>query len=154
MHKIVIQDLEKYLEGRTTPAVREHLASCAGCRQEAETLADVSSAIRFLRPAEHDVMEPRGGFYGRVAMGIVEQERASGWGMFGPGVAFFRKVAFASLLMLAALGGYLLTSQKEFSVNDAVAIMAHNGVDAGETNSAKPATHRDRILLTLADWSE
>ncbi len=154
MHKIVIQDLEKYLEGRTTPAVREHLATCAGCRQEAEALAGVSGALHGLRLAEHEVIEARAGFYGRVAMGIVEQERAGNWGMFGPGVAFFRKVAFASLLTLAALGGYLLTNQPEFSVNDAVAIMAHNSADAGETNTATPATHRDRILLTLADWSE
>ena len=109
--------------------------------------------IRSLRPGEDEALEPFPGFYGRIAVGIVEQQRASFWGLFAPGAGFFRKIAFASLLVLGALGSYLITSQSEFSVNDATAIMAHNSADSG-TDGVAPVTHRDQILLALANWSE
>ena len=156
MHKIVFEELEKHLVGRASPAFREHLEGCAGCRGEVEAMAGVSTLLRGLRPDEDkadEAMGPFPGFYGRVAMGIVEQQRASFWGVFAPGAGFFRKVAFASLLVLGALGSYLVTNQSEFSVNDATAIMAHNSADESPDGVA-PVAHRDQILLALASWGE
>lgn len=153
MHKIVLEELEKHLAGRAGGPFREHLTTCAECRDEVDALAGVSALVRGLRRGEDDAMEPRPGFYGRVAVGIVEQQRSSVWGILAPGGEFFRKVAFASLLLLGVLGTYLVTSQGEFSVNDATAIIAHNSADSGSDGDA-PVAHRDQILLALANWSE
>ena len=154
MHKIVLEELEKHLAGRSSGACREHLAGCPKCRVEVDAQAGISALVRGLGPGEEErVMEPGPGFYGRVAMEIVEQQRSSVWGMLAPGGEFFRKVAFASLLLLGVLGTYLVTSQGEFSVNDAIGIIAHNSADSGSDGNA-PVAHRDQILLALSNWSE
>jgi hypothetical protein len=65
------------------------------------------------------------GFYNKVSFRIVEHERRHAWGLFSPGVAFFRRVAFASLLVLAGLGSYLVMQE-----NSIVATSGNgNGMD-------------------------
>lgn len=154
MHKIVMEDLERHLAGNTSPVVREHLEACNACQSEVMALAGVSALLRSLQPNDNETMQPRAGFYGRVACGIVEHQRSSAWGMFAPGALFFRRIAFASLLTLAALGSYLLTSQSEFSVNEATAILARNTPDVNDGGAAAPESQRSQILLALSDWTE
>ena len=85
-------------------------------------------------------------FYTRVASGIVEHESTNYWGLLAPGAAFFRRVAFASLLVLAGLGSYLVMREGDISGTDAVTIMAQHDVTADHAASAD----RDLMLMTLA----
>jgi hypothetical protein len=99
--------------------------------------------------------EPRLGFYNRVAGEIIDHQRKEAWGLFSPGAAFFRRVAFASLLLLAGLGSYLVSRESSFTGEiaagqDAPAVIgaADNGVPHSE------AADRDRMLVALATYRE
>jgi len=60
--------------------------------------------IRQLGEGREQAPVPLPGFYAKVAAGIHEQQNARVLGLLSPGVSFFRRVAFASLLLLAGLG--------------------------------------------------
>lgn len=152
MHKIVIEGLERHLAGQTSPDVRAHLDACSECRAESEELARVSGALRILRSGETPDFAPRAGFYSRVAAEIAEQHRSSFWGTLS-GAVFFRRIAFASLLTLAAVGTFLATSQEEFSVNDAAVVIARSVENEGQ-QPVSPESRREQIMMALADWSE
>lgn len=99
--------------------------------------------------------DPRLGFYNRVAGTIIENQRKEAWGLFSPGAVFFRRVAFASLLLLAGLGSYLVSHESSFTGDvaagrDAAAIMAAH--DTGLAHSA--SSDRDRMLVALATYRE
>jgi hypothetical protein len=97
------------------------------------------------------------GFYNKVSFRIVEHERRHAWGLFSPGVAFFRRVAFASLLVLAGLGSYLVMQE-----NSIVATSGNgNGMDAATimaqhdpTVSHEGGADRDHMLVTLTNYHE
>jgi len=151
MHDIVVEELERHLSGRASRAFYNHLDSCAECRAEVAGIEDVSLLLREFRAEPESALEPSFFFYNRVAARIVEHERKGAWGLFSPGVAFFRRVAFASLLLLAGLGGYLVTSQSPAaSVPDPAAIMAQHDSSVDHENGSD----RDRMLVTLATWHE
>jgi hypothetical protein len=151
MHNIVIEEMERHLAGRASVAFYDHLAECEECRRETGIMKETSELLRAFRANPEEAPCPLPGFYARVTSGIVQQQRSSGWGVFAPNAVFFRRVAFASLLLLAGFGSYLITNEPEFSVNDATAIIARQSAA-----DSSPATsgQRDRILLTLANWSE
>jgi len=94
--------------------------------------------------------EPSPFFYTRVAANIVAQEKTGHWGLLAPGAAFFRRIAFASLLVLAGLGSYLVMREGDVSGTDAAAIMAQHDVTADHAAS----TDRDLMLVTLASYRE
>jgi len=174
MHDIVVDELETHLSGggeyrRASRAFYAHLDACADCRAQVAKMEDVSMMLRELRfdpefAAENDglfqsnytsqvVAQPSLGFYNRVRSQIVEDQQKEAWGLFSPGAAFFRRIAFASLLLLAGLGSFLVT--RESSLNsgggtDAAAIMAQH--DPTATHSEK--SDRDRMLVTLATYRE
>jgi len=151
MHNIVIEEMERHLAGRASVAFYDHLADCEECRRETGIMRETSELLRAFRANPEEAPGAPPGFYGRVAAGIVRQQSSSGWGIFAPNAVFFRRVAFASLLLLAGFGSYLVTNEPEFSVNDATAIIARQSAADG---SAATSDQRDRILLTLANWSE
>jgi hypothetical protein len=83
----------------------------------------------------------------------MDQQRTEGWGVLSPGAAFFRRIAFASLLLLAGLGSYLVTRESSFggpTGTDAASIMAQHDPVADHQET----TDRDRMLVTLATWRE
>jgi hypothetical protein len=151
MHNIVIEEMERHLAGRASVAFYDHLAECEECRRETGIMREASELLRTFRANPEEAPGAPPGFYGRVAAGIVRQQNSSGWGIFAPNAVFFRRVAFASLLLLAGFGSYLITNEPEFSVNDATAIIARQSATDG---SPAISDQRDRILLTLANWSE
>ena len=100
-----------------------------------------------------DAPQPRLGFYNRVAGQIIDHERKDYRGLFAPGAAFFRRVAFASLLVLAGLGSYLISHESAFAptgASDPATIMAQH--DSSLEHSG--ASDRDRMLVTLADYQK
>jgi hypothetical protein len=163
MHDIVVDELETHLSGggvykKASRAFYAHLDACADCRAEVAGMDDLSSLLRELRfNPEHApentadaIPQPSLGFYNRVRYRIVEKQQKEAWGLFSPGAVFFRRVAFASLLLLAGLGSFLITRESSFSGTDAASIMAQHDPAAEHSESSD----RDRMLVTLATYRE
>ena len=113
---------------------------CGSCRFDPENAAGIQDTIPL----------PSLGFYNRVRYRIVEKQQKEAWGLFSPGAAFFRRIAFASLLLLAGLGSFLVSRESSFSGTDAASIMAQHDPVAAHSESSD----RDRMLVTLATWRE
>lgn len=97
-----------------------------------------------------DAIQPPLGFYNRVAGRIIREQRLEAWGLFSPGVAFFRRIAFASLLLLAGLGTFLVTKETSDGGADAAYIMAQHDTSSVHSESSD----RDRLLVTLATYRQ
>jgi hypothetical protein len=81
----------------------------------------------------------------------VDHQNTGHWGLLAPGAAFFRRVAFASLLLLAGLGSYLVMREGDvFPAADAVTIIAQHDSTADHAASAD----RDVLLVALASYGE
>ena len=148
MHDVVVNELEEHLAGKASPAFHAHLAACQECRADVESIAGVSGLLAELRSDAPP--EPSPFFYTRVAANIVDHQNTNHWGLLAPGAAFFRRIAFASLLVLAGLGSYLAMREGDVSGTDAAAIMAQHDVTADHAAS----TDRDLMLVTLASYRE
>ena len=151
MHDVVVDEMERYLDGNASRAFHDHLAVCSECRAEVAQMEDLSTLFRELRTPEASAApSPSLGFYNRVTYRIVEHQQKEAWGLFSPGAAFFRRIAFASLLLLAGLGSFLVTRESSFGGTDAASIMAQHDPVAAHTESSD----RDRMLVTLATYRE
>lgn len=150
MHEVVLKELEDHLAGSASPAFHGHLASCRECREEVASMAGISDLLAELRSEPESAPEPPPFFYTRVAASIVEHQNTDHWGLLAPGAAFFRRVAFASLLLLAGLGSYLVTREGNVSGTDAATIMAQRDVTGGDNTSSS----RDLMLVTLASYGQ
>ncbi len=155
MHDIVIDELERHLSGNASRAFHDHLDVCDACRNEVSQMEEVSLLLREMRAVSEDngfavAPQPSAGFYNRVTWRIVDGQQKGAWGLFSPGALFFRRVAFASLLLLAGLGSFLVSREASFSGTDAAAIMAQHDPAAAHTESSD----RDRMLVTLATYHE
>ena len=155
MHDIVVDELERHLSGTASRAFYDHLDVCSACRAEVSRMEEVSMLLREMRSTEAEngfefAPKPSPAFYNRVSWRIVEQQRKEAWGLFSPGAVFFRRVAFASLLLLAGLGSFLISREASFSGTDAAAIMAQHDPSEAHTESSD----RDRMLVTLATYHE
>lgn len=151
MHAVVMQSLEEFLSGTLNPAaqreVEAHLKSCEPCRNEVRSMQEVSEWFGSLRSEEPVVPAP--GFYARVARQI-EQQRAVPTlaSLFGLDLAFGRRLVFASLLMLAVLGSYLVSRETAYpSGPSPEAIMAQQ-----ESPAFDSAPAPDNMLVTLTAY--
>jgi len=150
MHDAVVNELESHLAKNTvSPGFHSHLASCPACRAEVDSIAEVSGLLAELRAEPETSPQPSPFFYTRVAANIVEHQRTDHWGLLAPGAAFFRRVAFASLLLLAGLGSYLVTRQSDSGTDTATVLAGHDAIAVHADSS-----DRDLILATLASYRE
>jgi hypothetical protein len=153
MHEIVVDELERHLSGNASRAFYDHLDLCEPCRTEIARMDELSALLRDLRPmatGDDSPPQPSPYFYNRVSWKIVEDQPRGAWALFSPGTAFFRRIAFASLLLLAGLGSFLVSREASFSGADAAAIMAQHDPAISHSESAD----RDRMLVTLATYHE
>lgn len=160
LHDIVMDELETHLSGggvakRASRAFYAHLEMCEPCRAEVAELDSLSMLLRELRPdavgAPDGLLtpEPSLGFYNRVRYRILADQQKEAWGLFSPGAAFFRRVAFASLLLLAGLGSFLVSRESSVRGTDAATFMAQHDPVADHSQA-----DRDRMLVTLANYHE
>jgi anti-sigma factor RsiW len=117
MHAVVMESLEEYLSGTLKPEtqrdIEAHLMSCEACREEIVGMFEISALVRELTPQQ--AVEPAPGFYNRVMRQVGGRKAAPAFAsLFSLDLAFGRRVVFASLLVLAALGGYLVSRESEF----------------------------------------
>jgi predicted anti-sigma-YlaC factor YlaD len=157
LHDIVVDELERHLSGNASRAFHDHLDGCSGCRAEVAAMMEISELVRELRSAPEAATLPPLGFYSRVANRIVEDQRREAWGLFSPGAAFFRRVAFASLLLLAGLGSFLVTRETSYASSMPVVSAGAGPAVAIEHNLSDdhaPSADRDRMFVTLATFRE
>jgi anti-sigma factor RsiW len=151
MHQVVVESLEEYLSGTLNPAVlrafETHLSSCSDCREEVHGIEDVAQMFGCLRSTEPP--EPAAGFCARVIERVGRGQPASVFArVFGLDLVLARRLAFASLLVLAALGGYLVTHETIYPAEPSPeAILAQQEWPAFQTARAE-----DNMLVTLTAY--
>jgi len=152
MHAVVMSGLEEYLSGVLEPAgereIEAHLNTCPMCREEIRSIQDISQLFVSLRSEE--VSEPSPRFFAGVMRELGERRAAapSFAGFFGLDLAFARRVAFASLLTLAVLGGYLVSRETGIPGGPSPeAVMAQQ-----DSPSFDSAPARDNMLVTLTAY--
>ncbi len=150
MHDIVFREFEDHLNGNASAAFHDHLRTCESCRGEVEGITGITSLLHELAPAAdgNDAPQPSPAFYAALANRIVETEASRSWGLFSIGDLFFRRVAFASLILLACLGSFLVTREASEGGADAASIMAQHDAISSHSDSAD----RERLLVTLAEY--
>jgi len=153
MHAVLMDSLEDYLSGTLEPAVERsieaHLSTCKACREEVRSMQDVSQQFGSLRAAE--AIEPSAGFYAGVAARVEAQQPAPSFAsLFAMDFAFGRRLAFASLMMLAVLGTYLVSHEVEYPAGpQPEAVMAQQDSPAFDSGPAQ-----DNMLVTLTAYEQ
>jgi anti-sigma factor RsiW len=118
MHVVVIESLEEYLSGTLKPAVlrdiEAHLSSCETCRDEVAGMQEVSQWFGAFK-ADDVELSPAPGFYARVMREVGQRQAVPSFaGFFALDFAFGRRMVFASLLTLAALGSFLVAYESDY----------------------------------------
>ena len=150
MHAVVMESLEEYLSGALAPAsqreIEAHLSGCALCQSEIEEMRECAQLFGSLRSAE--APEPSPGFIARVLEQVgAEKAVASFAGLFALDFAFGRRLVFASLLMMAVLGGFLISRESGYTGPSPEAVMAQESSPGFEA-----APSPDKMLVTLASY--
>ena len=151
MHAVVMENLEEYLSGALEPvalrAIESHLSTCPMCREEVSGMQEVSQMFGSLRCEE--ALEPAPGFYARVMQDVSQRKMAPSFGnLFSLDAVFGRRLVFASLMMLAVLGTFLVSREASYRVGPSPeAILAQQISPAFETARAE-----DNMLVTLTAY--
>jgi anti-sigma factor RsiW len=154
MHQLIQDGLEDYLSGSLDSASRTHfethLANCPACREEVEAMQSMSSLFESLRDPAPVVPDP--GFYARVSARIEQEEESSLWSLLIQPL-FARRLALASLLFLALVGGAFLSGDPEYmTLPSAEQVIA---MDEGYRQFAPPPdTSRGHMMYTLASYQQ
>jgi anti-sigma factor RsiW len=150
MHAVVMDSLEEYLSGTLEPAVERsieaHLSACQACREEVRSMQDVSQLFVSFRAEE--AVAPSAGFFATVMQRVEAQRPAPSFAsLFALDFVFGRRLVFASLMMLAVLGTYLVSHEVESPVPAPPEIVA-GGPPAFD------ATPADGMLVTLTAYEQ
>jgi len=151
MHSVVMESLEEYLSGTLKPAahrdIEAHLSICEPCRQEVAGMREISQLFGVLVPEE--AVEAAPGFYEKVAKRVGGRKAVPAFAsFFSLDLAFGRRMVFASLLMLAALGSYLVSREGAYPTGASPeAVMAQQDSPAFETAPAHEA-----MLATMTTY--
>ena len=148
MHQVIVDGLEDYLSGNPSRDVQTHLAVCPDCRRELLPFEDSSELFRVLEPS--DSLEPLTGFSTRVMNRVAGQASGSFWNVFSFEPVLFRRVAFASLLLLATLGGILVTQESSYVVSSGPERL----MSADTLADGPAAMHRNRMLVRLTSYRQ
>jgi anti-sigma factor RsiW len=151
MHAVVMESLEEFLAGTLEPeeshTIQEHIGNCAACREEIQAMQDVSLLFGSLQVKES--MEVPAGFYARVRQQVEERAAAPSWNSFfalNPAVG--RRLVFSCLVVLVAMGTYLVSSEREYtSAPMPDAVMAEQTQPSFESALAP-----ENMLVTLANY--
>lgn len=151
MHAVVMESLEEYLSGTLKPAalrdIEAHLSSCERCRQEVAGMQEVSQWFGALKAEE--ALTPAPGFYAKVMREVGNRQAVPSFaGFFALDFAFGRRLVFASLLTLAALGSYLVSYESEYPTGlSPEAVMAQQDAPAYDTAQAQ-----ENMLATMTTY--
>jgi predicted anti-sigma-YlaC factor YlaD len=149
MHSVIEDGLEDFLAGtggRESDRVKAHLKECSQCRVEVEAMKDMSALFTTLRSPEPPVPSPN--FYARVVNRIEKEQPVSFWsGFFEP--VFGRRLALASLLVLATLGTVLVSREtEEYATGPSPEMIM------AVERDAPVSMDRDQMLYTLVSHTQ
>jgi anti-sigma factor RsiW len=152
MHAVVMDSLEEYLSGTLEPAgkrtVEAHLSACRTCRDELREMQEVSQLFGSLRPEE--ALDAAPGFFAGVMQQVSERRPAPSFAsLFALDFAFGRRLVFASLVLLAVLGSYLVSREAEYAGPSPEAVMAQQ-----ESPAFDSAPAPDNMLVTLTAYEQ
>jgi anti-sigma factor RsiW len=153
MHAVVMDSLEGYLSGTLEPAVEKpieaHLSTCAACREEVRSMQDASHLFVSFRSKE--ALAPSAGFYAGVMQRVEAQRPAPSFAsLFALDFVFGRRLVFASLMMLAVMGTYLVSREVDYSAGPTPeAVMAQQ-----ESPAFESAPAQDNMLVTLTAYEQ
>jgi len=149
MHREIQDGLEDFLAGTADPngrgRIETHLRGCAECRQEVESIREMSELFSSLRSP--DPPTPTPGFYARVNS-LIEEQRPTPFWTAALEPFFGKRLALASLLMLATLGTVLVSRETEYAVGPSPEMVLAAEQDAPALQSS-PLLDRDQMLYTL-----
>ena len=151
MHAVVMESLEEYLAGVLEPAalrdIEAHLNTCESCREEVGSMREISQLFGSLRSEESPAPSPA--FYAEVVRQVEAAKPAPSFaGFFAFDLAFARRLAFASLLTLAILGGYLVSREADYTAGPSPeAVLAQQDAPAFDS-----APGQDNMLVTLTAY--
>ncbi len=149
MHSLIEDGLEDFLAGtvcRDRARIEAHLKECAQCRNEVDAMKEMSALFVTLRSDDPPVPAP--GFYARVSNRIEQDRPVSFWaGLLEP--VFGKRMALASLLVLATLGTVLVSRE----TGEYVTGPSPEMVMAVEKD-APVSIDRDQMLYTLVSHNQ
>jgi anti-sigma factor RsiW len=151
MHAEVMESLEEYLSGTLKPAalrdIEAHLGNCDSCRWEVAGMQQVSQWFGAFQVEED--LAPAPGFYARVMRQVGHRQAVPSFaGFFALDFAFGRRLVFASLLTLAALGSYLVSHESEYPTGlSPEAVMAQQDSAAYDSAGAQ-----ENMLATMTTY--
>ncbi len=151
MHAVVMDSLEEFLAGTLKPEVQRdveaHLSTCGPCREEVAAMQEISQYFRVLEAPE--AIEPAPGFYAQVRRQVGDRHAVPAFaGFFALDFAFGRRLAFASLITLAILGSYLVSTETEYPTGlSPAAVMAQQDSPAFDS-----ARGQDNMLVTMTTY--
>ena len=152
MHAVMMDNLEEYLAGTLEPAqfrdIEAHLTTCAQCREELRGMQELTGLFGTLRQQPAEAWDIAPGFVAKVMAQVERSKPASGFaGLFALNLAFGRRLVFASLLMLAMAGGFLVTRESQYPVgNSPEAILAQQNSPGFGANA------ENNMLVTLTAY--
>jgi len=152
MHAVMMENLEEYLAGTLEPAqlrdVEAHLSTCGMCREEIHGMKELSGLFGTLRPYEAETWSIAPGFVGKVMERVERRQPAHAFAnLFGLDMAFGRRLVFASLLMLAVVGSYLVSHESQYPRGSSPeAILAQQNSPGFEANA------ENNMLVTLTAY--
>jgi anti-sigma factor RsiW len=150
MHQPIRKNLEEYLKGSLSEIPVEfhrHLGECKECASELRRLEAQSQLLRSLHSAGD--VAPRPGFYARVMERIEAQRPVSIWSVFLER-KFGLRLAVASGMLAALLGGYLVSSEPAGPEAGAAATFA----TAPASSDLGDQQQRDAVLVDLASYHQ
>jgi predicted anti-sigma-YlaC factor YlaD len=155
MHQTIQDGLEDYLAGTAGRADRSrieaHLVQCSECRQEVDLMREMSEMFSSLRSP--DPPQPSPGFYSRVTQLIEKQQPEPTFWAAVMEPVFGRRLALASLLVLATLGTVLMSRETEYATGPTPEMIL--AVErAAPPEQASPLLDRDQMLYTLASHTQ
>jgi len=151
MHAVVIESLEEFLAGTLEPverhAIETHIGSCAACREELQGMEDLNLLFGSMRIREE--LTPAPAFYSSVMQRVAERKPAPSWSnLFALNPAFGSRLAFSCLLVLAALGTFIVSNERAYTTGPTPdAVMAQQTQPSFESAPAP-----ESMLVTLANY--
>lgn len=150
MHAVMMENLEEYLAGTLEPAqlrdIEAHLSTCGMCREEVRGMQELAGLFGTFRRDETEAWNITPGLNtpglntARFSSKVMEQVAGRKpvpvfASLFALNMAFGRRLVFASLLMLAVVGGYLVSHESQYPVGSSPeAILAQQNAPGFEAN--------------------
>jgi anti-sigma factor RsiW len=151
MHAVMMEDLEEYLAGTLEPVrlrvIEAHLSTCGACREELRGMQELAGLFGTLRQ-ESEMWNIAPGFTAKVMEQVGRSRPVPAFAsFFSLNLAFGRRLVFASLLMLAVAGGFLVTRESQYPrASSPEAILAQQNTPGFEANA------ENNMLATLTAY--